>query len=485
MRLDATEERIREVEDFVRDVIPAPEREMIVSELGLNPDWSAAYTTNSGQQDAVIRLQLTRGRSRSAQEWASELRRRFAEEPAFADLRADFDTGGMISTALNMGASSPIDIELEGGSADESLRAAREVRDLVAPVAGTADVRVHQRADAPYMVLDVDRAKAAELGLSAEDVVLQVVVAMNSSVSVNRNFWIDSRSGNQYFVGVQYPEDVDRTLDDVLSLPVKGPMQPSGINLGSVVTPRRTDGAVEINHSGLRRVANVMVNVEGRDLASVAADIERAIAGIDLPAGMRVTLKGEYGRMNESFSMLALGLGLAALLVYLLQVTLFRSWVGPGVIMLTVPLGFIGVAWMLWLTGTTLNVQSLIGAIFLVGVAVNNGVLLVEFANTRRLEGADAATAIREAAATRFRPILMTFLATVLALVPMAIGIGRGHEANIPLARAVVGGMVSSTFLTLFMVPVMYVLLVRRVRPMIDLDAEMAAPLAETGKAHA
>jgi HAE1 family hydrophobic/amphiphilic exporter-1 len=152
--------------------------------------------------------------------------------------------------------------------------------------------------------------------------------------------------------------------------------------------------------------------------------------------------------------------------------------------MLTVPLGFIGVAWMLRLTGTTLNVQSLIGAIFLVGVAVNNGVLLVDFANARRLEGADAATAIREAAATRFRPILMTFLATVLALVPMAVGIGRGHEANIPLARAVVGGMVSSTFLTLFMVPVMYVLLVRRVRPMIDLDAEMAAPLADTAKAH-
>jgi multidrug efflux pump subunit AcrB len=484
LRLDATEARIGEVEEFIRDAIPAPEREMIVSELGLNPDWSAAYTTNSGQQDAVIRLQLSRGRTRSAQEWASELRRRFAEEPAFADLRADFDTGGMISTALNMGASSPIDIELEGGTAAQSLEAAREVRDLVAPVAGTADVRVHQRADAPYLVLDVDRTKAAELGLSAEDVVLQVVVAMNSSVSVNRNFWIDSRSGNQYFVGVQFPEDVDRTLDDVLSLPVKGPAQPTGINLGSVVTPRRADGAVEINHSGLRRVANVMVNVAGRDLASVASDVERAIAGVELPPGMRITLKGEYGRMNESFSQLALGLGLAALLVYLLQVTLFRSWVGPGVIMLTVPLGFIGVAWMLRLTGTTLNVQSLIGAIFLVGVAVNNGVLLVDFANARRLEGADAATAIREAAATRFRPILMTFLATVLALVPMAVGIGRGHEANIPLARAVVGGMVSSTFLTLFMVPVMYVLLVRRVRPMIDLDAEMAAPLADTAKAH-
>jgi multidrug efflux pump subunit AcrB len=300
-------------------------------------------------------------------------------------------------------------------------------------------------------------------------------------VSVNRNFWIDSQSGNQYFVGVQFPEDVDRTMDDVLSLPVKGALQPTPINLGSVVTPRRTSGAVEINHAGLRRVANVLVNIEGRDLASVASDIEARVSKLELPEGMRISYKGEFQRMNDSFKQLALGLALAAVLVYLLQVTLFRSWIGPGVIMLTVPLGFIGVAWMLYLTGTTLNVQSLMGTIFLVGVAVNNGVLLVDFANQRQLEGVTAHQAISEAAATRFRPIVMTFLATVLALTPMAIGIGRGHEANIPLARAVVGGMLSSTFLTLFLVPVMYTLLVRRVMPMIDIEEEMKAPLAGEG----
>lgn len=482
LRLDASERRIIEVEDFIQDVIPAAERGMIVSELGLNPDWSAAYTTNSGQQDALLRLQLTAKRSRSAQEWAMELRHRLAAEESFADLRFDFDTGGMISTALNLGASSPIDVEIEGGTATQSLEVARSLRDKIVPITGAADVRVQQRADAPYLVLDVDRIKAAEFGLAVEDVVQQVVVAMNSSVSVNRNFWIDARSGNQYFVGVQFPEDVDRTLDDVLALPVKGPAQAVGINLGSVVTPRRSEGAVEINHSGLRRVSNILVNIEGRDLATVARDVESVLQETSLPSGMRVNLKGEYGRMNESFTQLALGLGLAAVLVYLLQVTLFRSWVGPGVIMLTVPLGFIGVIWMLFLTGTRLNVQSLMGTIFLVGVAVNNGVLLVDFANTRRLAGADATEAIREAAATRFKPILMTFLATVLALTPMAIGIGRGHEANIPLARAVVGGMMSSTLLTLFLVPIMYTLLVRRLRPMIDLDAELAAPLSTAAK---
>ena len=477
LRLDATERRIQGVETFLKQQVPAEEREMIVSEIGLNPDWSSAYTSNSGQQDAIIRLQLKTNRSRSAQAYAAEIRRAFLANPDFADLRIDLDTGGMISTALNYGAASPIDIEISGGSSEESLNLARQIRNHVATVPGTADVRVHQRDDAPYLVLDVDRVKAASFGLSAEDVVQQVVVALNSSVSISRNFWIDSQSGNQYFVGVQYPEDADRTLEDVLSLPVKG-LQAASINLGSVVQPRRTQGAVEINHAGLRRVANVLVNLDGRDLASVAAEIRERLAGLPISDGMRISFKGEFERMHDAFQQLGLGLGLAILLVYLLQVMLFRSWTGPGVILLSVPMGFIGVIWMLLLTGTTLNIQSLMGTIFLVGVAVNNGVLLVEFANQRRLEGLSAIEAIRLAAATRFRPILMTFLATVLALLPMAIGFGHGHEANIPLARAVVGGMLSSTALTLFLVPVMYSLLIRRMPPRIDLDAILKEPLS-------
>lgn len=475
LRLDATEERIKTVEAFIKQRVPAREREMIVSEIGLNPDWSAAYTSNSGQQDAIIRLQLNDQRSQSSQSYASDIRRAFLENPDFADLRVDIDTGSMISAALNYGASSPIDIEITGGTTAESLKVARQIRDRVAQVQGTADVRVLQRDDAPYLILDVDRAKAAELGLSTEDVVLQVVVALNSSVSVSRNFWIDSHSGNQYFVGVQYPENADRTLEDVLALPVKG-LGSSLINLGSVVTPRRTTGAVEINHAGLQRVANVLVNLDGRDLAGVVADIQKNLTGLELPEGVHLTFKGEYERMRDAFRQLGLGLGLAVLLVYLLQVMLFRSWKGPGVILLSIPMGFIGVIWMLLLTKTTLNIQSLMGTIFLVGIAVNNGVLLVEFANRRQLDGLSASAAIREAAIVRFRPILMTFLATVLALLPMAIGLGHGHEATIPLARAVVGGLLSSTALTLFLVPVMYTLLIRRVHPPLDLESAMEHP---------
>ena len=472
LRLDATESRVIQVEQFLKAAIPAGERDMIVSEIGLNPDWSAAYTQNAGQQDAIIRVQLNERRSRTSQDYAIELRRKFAARPEFNDLRVDWNTGGMISTALNYGASSPIDCEIEGGTVEQSFAAARRVRDLLGPIPGAVDVRVLQRNDAPYLVLDVDRLKAAQLGLTTEDVMLQLVVALNSSVSVSRNFWIDAQSGNQYYVGVQYPEDAGRRLEDVLRLPVSSTAQPKTVTLGSMVTPRRNNGDVEVHHSGLKRVTNVLINIETHDLAGVFRDIRQRLGAVELPAGMRITLKGEFERMNDAFRRLVLGLALAAVLVYLLLVTLFRSWSGPAVIMITVPLGFIGVLWMLFLSGTTLNVQSLMGVIFLVGIAVNNGVLLVDGANQRRLAGVGRAAAMRESATRRFRPIMMTFLATVLALTPMALGTGHGNEANISLARAVVGGLFSSTILTLLLVPVLYTLLVRRVPSPTDLEED-------------
>jgi multidrug efflux pump subunit AcrB len=489
-RLDAAEARLIEVEHSLEDAVPADEREMVVTELGLDPDWSAAYTANSGQQDAVVRIQLSDRRTRSAQEYAALLRERFADDPRFGDLRFSFDTGGLVSTALNYGASSPVDIQIQGGTATQAFDLSRQIRGLAAEVSGTADVRVLQRLDAPYLVIEVDRKKAADQGLSAEDVILQVVAAMNSSVSINRNFWIDAKSGNQYFVAVQYPENPNLRLDDVLNVPATGANQGSGVTLGSLVSLRRSNGAVEVNHASLYRTFDVMVNTEGRDIAGVAGDIQRKLRGLQVPEGMRVNLAGEYARMNESAGHLAWGLALAALLVYLLLVALFRSWVGPFIIMFTVPLGVIGVLAMLYVTDTRLNVQSEMGVIFLVGIAVNNGVLLVDFANKQRRLGAPVRKAITTAAAIRFRPILMTFLATFLDLIPMAVGMGRGSEANIPLARAVVGGLLTSTCLTLFVVPVLYTLLLRDpLPPEPDLDkilAEEEAPAdgrAEPGEA--
>jgi multidrug efflux pump subunit AcrB len=512
-RLDATESRVIDIEKFIEKNIPAHEREMIVSEIGLNPDWSAAYSANSGQQDAVIRIQLTDKRRYTAQKYAILLRRALAEDPErFGDLKdISFDTGGMVSTALNYGASSPIDIQVEGGTAEQAAQWAEKIRSRVRGIRGAADVRVLQRMDAPYLDIDVDRKKAAEYGLSAQDVILQVVIAMNSSVSINRNFWIDTKSGNQYWVAVQYREDPNRDIEEVLNINATGTNQPNPVKLRDLIRRHNHEDAVEINHVSLYRTFDVLINTENRDIAGLASDVNKQVVGLrselkeqigqleskcqavrDDPRhtrgelkkleeelhglqSLRWELRGEYARMNDSFRKLLGGLALAALLVYLLQVALFRSWVGPFIIMFTVPLGLIGVLTMLFVTRTTLNVQSEMGIIFLVGIAVNNGVLLVEFANKQRKQGASAYQAMTTAAAIRFRPIVMTFLATFLGLMPMAIGFGKGSEANVPLARAVVGGLLTSTLLTLFVVPILYTLLIRdRSESEEDIEKELA-----------
>jgi multidrug efflux pump subunit AcrB len=389
-----------------------------------------------------------------------------------------------------------------------------------------------QRLDAPYLVINVNRPKAAEVGLTPADVIQQAVSAMNSSISIDRNFWIDVKTGNQYFVAVQYPEFPNMTLDDLLNVEARGPNQKTPIKLSELASFQRKQGAVEINHDRLTRVFNVQLNLEGRDIGHVGTEIKHAFQSLKTPAGlhwetsidettkqemtklvkdtyngqaprpgmhwetgrdgtakevkdsksptaitegMRWQMRGEYERMNESFLNLAKGLAGAAVLVYLLQVALFRSWVGPFIIMFTVPLGLIGVLTMLFVTGTSLNVQSEMGVIFLVGIAVNNGVLLVEFANKQRKSGHSVKEAIVSAAGIRFRPILMTFLATFLDLIPMAIGLERGSEANVPLARAVVGGLLTSTCLTFFVVPIMYTLLIKNGPDReVDIEAELA-----------
>ncbi|MGH7227225.1 MAG: efflux RND transporter permease subunit, partial [Gemmataceae bacterium] len=346
-------------------------------------------------QDAIVRVQLNEERTKSSQEYAAELRHRFEETKQFADLRVSFDTGGMVSTALNNGASSPIDIQVTGGSREQGLALATQIKNRVSGIKGVVDARVLQRLDAPYLFINVNREKAASAGLSPAEVIQQAVAAMNSSISIDRNFWIDVKSGNQYFVAVQYPEFPNMTLDDLLNIETKGPNQKFPIKLSSLAQFKRSTGAVEINHDSLQRVFNIQMNLEGGDIGHVAKEVQTNLKGLPAPAGMRWardgsssklvkdnstgkagaeaakghnevrlaegmawSMRGEYERMNESFLNLALGLAGASVLVYLLQVALFRSWVGPFIIMFTVPLGLIGVLTMLFVTRTSLNVQS-------------------------------------------------------------------------------------------------------------------------------
>ena len=459
-RLDATEQRIEAFEELIRKTIPASDIRLIVSEIGLTTDWSAAYTENSGQMDTVVRVQLNEKRSDTTARLASRIREALKIDPAMADLRIGVNTGGVISAALNQGATSPIEIAILGGSAAESLEAARGLEGKIRSIPGAVDVRVQQRDDLPVLKIAIRKQKAAEAGLTPRDVAQQVVAAMNSSASLQRNFWIDAKSGNQYFVAVQYPQNPDSNLEELLNIPVSGSSPGKPVLLSSLVELGTSQMPVEIQHAQMARKTSILVNVEGRDLGSVAAEIGPLLDGLKLPKGASVDFKGEYGRMLETFQSLGIGFIMSILLVFLLMVPLLRSFVTPWVILAGIVPGSAGVLATLYLTGTPINIQSAMGVIFLTGIVVSQGILIVDGANQLRLSGMDGREAATKAASLRLRAILMTFLATSLDLTPLALGLSPGGEALVPLARAVIGGLIMATTLSLFVVPVLYAMVV-------------------------
>jgi multidrug efflux pump subunit AcrB len=479
-RIEVTEERVAAAEAVVKEKLGA-DLDLVVSEIGLTANWSAAYTPNAGPMDAVLKVQLKDDRARSAQEYVHLLRTGFAADPRFADLEFTFDAGGMVRAALNEGASAPISVRVTGKDKAKARRVAEQILAEVQGIDGVVDARVVQRLDYPQYVLEVDQAKAAAVGLDQTDVMRNVVSAFNSSVQFNkRNFWIDPKSYNNYYVGVQYPEGDIQDLDTLLDVPITGPGQKTPVPLRTFATLRRTTVPAEINHTNLQSQMDLTMGVHGRDLGHVADDVARAVARFGqeradggwtpfdpdaadgkLLEGARVSLSGEYQKMRQTFRFQALGMGGAVLLVYFLMVALFRSYLTPLVVLSAVPVGLVGVVLVLHLTGTALNVQSLLGVIFMVGIVVSNTVLLVDFAeHVRRSDRVRPIEAIRRAAAVRVRPVVMTALATFFALVPMALGLARGSEANVPLGRAVLGGLLAGLATTLFVVPCVYSLLV-------------------------
>jgi CzcA family heavy metal efflux pump len=463
LRIERTEALVSKVEEVIRETIPDHDRKMVIANIGVLYDWPAAYTPNSGPQDAFILVQLTENHQRSSFEYVDELREKLPRE--FPGTEFNFDTGGMLTAALNFGLPSPIDIQIEGNQLEVAHEIAQKIKRFAETVPGAVDVRIQQKLDAPQINVDVDRVKAAQVSVTQQDIVKNIVTALNSSINFAPSFWIDEHSGNHYFIGAQYREEDIKSLDTVLDIPITGELQPTPIPLRNVARFNRTTAPSEINHLNVTRVTDVFVNVRGRDIGSVAADIEKYIDSIrhdraEVPEGYFIHMRGEVKSMQESFKSLGFGLLLAVVLVYLVMVVQFRSFLDPFIVMFAVPLGLIGVAWMLFLTGTNLNVQSLMGIIMMVGIVVSFSVLLVDFANRVRAEAREKSLAkslqdaVVEAAGIRLRPIVMTALAAVVGIVPMAVAGG----ASIPLARAVVGGVTTATLFVLFVVPILYVL---------------------------
>lgn len=466
LRVEKTEELIAQVERAIAAVVPEKDRKIIISNLGVLLDWPAAYTPNSGPQDAFILVQLAEHHARSTFSYVDELRKKLPQQ--FPGTEFNFDTGGMLSAALNGGLPSPINIQIEGNKLEVAHDIAEKIKRYAETVRGAVDVRIQQRLDAPQINIDVDRVKAAQVGLTQEEIVKNIVTALNSSTNFAPSFWIDEKNGNHYFIGAQYRENDIQSINTVLDIPITGKMQPTPVALRTVAKFSRGTAYSEINHLNITRVTDVFVNVRGRDVGSVAGDIERYINKIkndraQVPEGYYIQMRGEVQSMRESFKSLGFGFVLAVVLVYLVMIVQFRSFLDPFIVMFAVPLGLIGVAWMLFLTHTYLSIQSMMGIIMMVGIVVSFSVLMVDFANRILAEAAEKKErksprdAISEAAAIRLRPILMTGLAAILGLTPMAIFGG----ANIPLARAVVGGILAALVLVLFVVPIIYVLFKR------------------------
>lgn len=478
-RIEKTEELTARIEDEIKAVIPEADRLMLVTDIGVLYDWPAGYTSNSGPMDATVLVQLKskNERSVSSQEYASRLRGRFAEK--FPGVEFAFNTGGLVAAALNFGLPAPINVQVEGRDQNEQYRVARELRDLIRrEVPGAVDVRVQELIDYPTIQLDPDRTKMAYSGITQDDAAKNLMSVLNSSTTFDPAFWLDYKSGNHYFVGVTYKESDIKSFDTLKAVPITGRDATGPVQLQNLVAePKLTTSAVEANHVSLARVINVYANVgPGRDVGSVADEIERTLSkwgkrGADtrgvgvwsVPdpkkpgesvSGYAVKLRGEVSRTKESFASLGLGMILAVVLVYLVMVAQFRSFLDPFIVLIAVPLGLIGVFAVLLATGTTINVQSIIGVIFMVGISVTNSILIVEFANRVRAEkGLSARDAAFEACSVRLRPILMTALAAIAGLVPLALHEG---EATTPLARAVIGGLSASTVLTVFVVPCLY-----------------------------
>jgi HAE1 family hydrophobic/amphiphilic exporter-1 len=468
-RLEETEKLVERLEATIGGdggVIPSSEIETIISNIGLPVGKGAGFSTilssNSGPDTAYLIVNLkSEGRSTSTQAYVRRLRARLAAE--YPQEKFLFVNGSIVNMALNEGVPVPINVQISAGSLEKCRDVAEQVVEKLRTIDGATDVQIAQALDYPQLDIQVDRVRAKYMGVDQEDVAKTILTALGSSVGYASNIWIDPKSGTDFFIGVQYENNEIDSLEEIHNIPISlntadGPVT---IPLSNIATVRRVNIPGEIAHYNIARVNDVYVNVDGRDVGSVAAEVNRVLDGMEFANGVTVTVRGPVATMEEGVQMLGAGLIVAAVLVYLVMLAQFKSWLDPLIIMLAVPLGLAGVLGTLFVTQTTINIQSLMGTLMMIGVVVNNSILLVEFANQLCGEGLSPREAAQRAAEIRLRPILMTSLTLVASMAPLSVHLAPGGEAMIPLARAVIGGMVASTVLTLFVVPCVYTLVKR------------------------
>ncbi len=459
-RLELTDRYVARIEDDVRSVVSPEDLNMIVSNIGVTPDLSAIYTQNSGMHTAFVQVSLHEEHKVSSYDYMERVREKLASD--LPDVQTYFQAGGLVDSVVNQGLPAPFDIQvstkdLQGGYA-LAQQTARKLRSLP----GVNDVLIPQDVNYPGLALDVDRQRAALLGLTPHTVVDNVITALTSNGQVAPSFWIDPKSGNNYMLTVQYPEQQIKTLDDFRQIPLRSADGKNTTPLQSVASIRPINTPTEVDHYQLRPVFDIYVMPTKEDLSAVGAKVNKVIGDLQLPKGTRVSVQGSVVSMRSSFRSFGIGLVLAIVLVFLILMAQFASFVDPLIILLAIPPGLSGVILFLLLTHTTLNIMSLMGVLMMTGIVVSDSILIVEFVGQLRGEGYRLEDAIITACKVRLRPILMTTLATVLGLIPMALALEAGSEQYAPLARAILGGLTVSGIVTVFLVPSAYLLIHRR-----------------------
>ncbi|MFZ0410689.1 MAG: efflux RND transporter permease subunit [Candidatus Acidiferrales bacterium] len=455
-RLEVTEDYVKKVEAIVRQVVGPSDLGAIVSNIGVTPDLSSLSTPNSAMHTAFVQVGLQEDHHVSSFVYMAETRKRIASE--IPQLRTYFQSGGLVDAVLNQGMPAPIDVQVSGMNLhvadDLALRLQRKFQTLP----GVSDVYIPQDMDYPALQLNVNRERASQLGLSPKEVVDNLITALSSDAMIAPSYWVDPRSGNNYFVTVQYPENQVKSLEDLKAMPLRAPALkvPTYLNQVADITPILTP--TEVDHYQLQRTIDVYVSPAGEDLGKPAKEVAKIVAATALPPNIRINIRGLVTTMDSSFRSFGFGLLLSILLVYLVLVAQFASFMDPFLIVLAVPTGLVGVMLTLAFTDTTLNIQSLMGIVMLTGMVVSNSILIVDFANRLRLEGRSVREAVAHSCRIRLRPILMTSLATIVGLLPMALKLEAGSEAYAPLARVIIGGLVVSVVLTIFVVPAAYLL---------------------------
>jgi multidrug efflux pump subunit AcrB len=458
-RIETSDAYIARVEDEIRKIVSPHDLGMIVSNIGITHGPSTIYSLNSSMDTAFVQASLNKDHSTGSYQYIDRLRRRLAAD--MPEIQTYFQAGGLVDSVINQGLPAPLDIQIASNNQPAAFAKAQEIARQLRGLSSVGDVYIPQDLKYPGLQLNIDRERASLVGLSPKDVVDNVITALTSNGQIAPSYWIDPNTGNNYMLTVQYSthQIEHMNMEDLQNIPLRGKGQKDYTPLRSVVFTKHIDTPTEVDHYALRRVIDIYVQPRSSALNSVSSQVNHILKNVQRPRGMRITVRGAVQSMTDSFTRFGIGLILAIALIYLVLMAQFASFLDPFIILMAVPPGLAGVVLILLLTGSTLNIMSLMGVIMMTGIVVSNSILIVEFAGILRTEGKSVLDAVVQSCKIRMRPILMTSFATLLGMIPLALGLEAGSEQYAPLARALIGGLAVSVVVTMFLVPAVYLLI--------------------------